>query len=293
MRFEFIRKESANFPTRALCRTMGVSTSGYYAWRKRPPSTRKREDEQLSEKVRAIHKTSHGRYGSPRVHEALRKEQPISRKRVARLMRQEGLAGRPPARFLRTTDSDHDDPIAENLLARDFTADAPNTKWARDITCIWTDCGWMYLAVVIDLFSRRVVGWAMADHMRAELAIDALKMAIGRRCPAAGLIFHSDRGSQYTSRAYQALLRSNGALSSMSRKGNCWDNAPSESFFATLKKELIHRFHWLSRADAAAAVARYIEIFYNNQRLHSSIGYTSPAEFEAIKSTPQSAQLAA
>ena len=151
----------------------------------------------------------------------------------------------------------------------------------------------MYLAVVIDLFSRRVVGWAMADHMRTELAVDALKMAFGRRCPPPGVIFHSDRGSQYTSLAYQALLRSAGAVSSMSRKGNCWDNAPSESFFATLKKELIHRFHWLSRKDATAAVAQYIEIFYNNQRLHSTIGYATPAEFETVNSTPQAASTAA
>jgi transposase InsO family protein len=208
-------------------------------------------------------------------------------------MREQCLRGRRKARFVKTTDSAHRDPVAENVLARDFTAKAPNEKWAGDITYIWTGCGWMYLAVVIDLFSRRVVGWAMADNMRAGLAGDALKMAVGRRCPHPGLIFHSDRGSQYTSAEYQALLAAAGAVCSMSRKGNCWDNAVSESFFATLKKELIHRFHWLSRRDAAAAVAEYIEIFYNNYRMHSSIGYASPAEFEHLNSTPQSAQLAA
>ena len=224
MRFEFIRTESANFRTRTLCRVMGVSRSGYYAWRNRPASKRSQEDERLSEEVRAIHEASSGTYGSPRVHLQLRKTRPVSRKRIARLMREQTLRGCPPRRFVRTTDSDHDDPIAENVLGRDFTADAPNMKWVGDITYVWTASGWMYLAVIIDLFSRRVVGWAIADHMRAELAVDALKMALGRRRPPAGLICHSDRGSQYTSAEYQALLESAGAVCSMSRKGNCWDS---------------------------------------------------------------------
>lgn len=293
MRFGFIQTESANYSVRTLCKVMEVSTSGYYAWQGRPASQRSKDDERMSIKVRSIHEASRGRHGSPRVHRALQKEEPVSRKRVARLMRQEGLVGRTPARFVKTTDSSHDDPIAANILARDFAAEAPNSKWAGDITYVWTAEGWMYLAVVIDLFSRRVVGWAMADHMRAGLAVDALKMALGRRRPDPGLIFHSDRGSQYTSAEFQALLDSADATSSMSRKGNCWDNAVSESFFATLKKELIYRFHWVFREDVVAAVARYIEIFYNNERLHSSIGYASPAEFEAINSTPQPAQKAA
>lgn len=208
-------------------------------------------------------------------------------------MREEGLRGRRPPRFKKTTDSNHGRPVARNVLARDFTADAPDRKWVGDITYVWTGEGWLYLAVLIDLFSRRVVGWAVAEHMRTKLCIDALKMALGRRLPPAELVHHTDQGSQYASAEYQAVLEAFGVHCSMSRRGNCYDNAVAESFFATLKKELIHRYRWLGRRDAAKAIGEYIEIFYNNHRLHSSIGYTSPAEFEAINSNPNQAGMAA
>ncbi len=293
MRFEFIHAEKALFPVAALCRVLSVSPQGYYAWAKRGPSTRTREDEALRVVVRAIHQRSRGTYGSPRVHRELRRREPIGRNRIARLMREEGLYGRRPPRFRRTTDSNHDRPVARNMLSRDFTATEPDRKWVGDITYVWTGEGWLYLAVLIDLFSRRVVGWAVAEHMRASLCIEALKMALGRRRPPAELVHHSDRGSQYASEPYQALLEAAGAQCSMSRRGNCYDNAVAESFFATLKKELIHRYRWLERRDAARAIGEYIEIFYNNHRLHSSIGYTSPAEFEALNSNPSSAGMAA
>ena len=208
-------------------------------------------------------------------------------------MRQNGLYGRRPPRFRKTTDSNHDRPVAANVLDRDFSASSPDRKWVGDITYVWTAQGWLYLAVIIDLFSRRVVGWAVADHMRAELAVNALKMALGRRCPPTALVHHSDRGTQYASSEYQQALEAAEATCSMSRTGNCWDNAVAESFFATLKKELIHRYRWLDRRDAAKAIAEYIEVFYNNHRLHSSLGYVSPAEFEALNSTPLPADMAA
>ncbi len=293
MRFEFIHAEKANLPIRTMCRVLKVSHQGYYAWAKREPSKRAREDQELAERIEAIHKASRGTYGSPRIQRQLRKERPISRRRVARIMRHKRLYGCPPPRFRKTTDSDHDEPIAANVLARDFSASAPDRKWVSDITYVWTAQGWLYLAVIIDLFSRRVVGWAVADHIRAELAIDALQMALGRRRPLAELVHHSDRGTQYASSDYRKALTVAKATCSMSRTGNCWDNAVAESFFATLKKELIHRYRRLERADAAKAIAEYIEVFYNNHRLHSSLGYVSPAEFEAANSTPLPADKAA
>ena len=293
MKCEFIHAEKAFFPVTVLCRVLGVSTSGYYAWAKRRPSERARDNEVLRVELRAIHERSRGTYGSPRAHRELRRKRPIGRKRVARIMREEGLYGRRPARFRKTTDSDHGRPVPGNLIARDFTADAPDRKWVGDITYVWTGAGWLYLAVLVDLFSRRVVGWAVAEHMRASLCVDALKMALGRRQPPRELVHHTDQGCQYVSAEYQAVLSSAGIVCSMSRRGNCWDNAVAESFFATLKKELIHRYRWLDRRDAAKAIAEYIEIFYNNHRLHSSLGYTSPAEFEALNSNPQPAEMAA
>ncbi len=293
MRFEFIHAEKASFPVRTLCRVLKVSRQGYYAWANRSPSERAREDQAIGEKIESIHAKSRGTYGSPRVHRALKKQRPISRRRVARIMRERGLTGRRPARFRRTTDSDHGQPIAENVLDRDFQADASDQKWVGDITYVWTGEGWLYVAVLIDLFSRRVVGWAIDSHMRAELTVRALKMALGRRRPPADLVHHTDRGSQYASKEYRAVLADAGMTCSMSRKGNCWDNAVAESFFATLKKELIHRYQWVERADARNAVAEYIEVFYNNHRLHSSLGYASPAEFEALNSTPQTVRMAA
>jgi transposase InsO family protein len=204
----------------------------------------------------------------------------VGRRRVARLMREEGLTGSPPRPYKRTTDSKHNDKVADNVLDRHFTVDAPNKVWATDITYVRTWQGWMYLAVVIDLFSRRVVGLATATHMRTELVLDALSMALDRRVPDAGLLHHSDRGSQYASGAYRDALRDNGIVCSMSRKGNCWDNAVVESFFGTLKKELIHRRPWATVRSAHEAIAHYIEFFYNSRRKHSTLGYLSPAAYE-------------
>jgi len=208
-------------------------------------------------------------------------------------MAEEGLQGCRPRRFRRTTDSEHDRPVAPNILKRDFKAAGPDQKWVGDITAIWTGKGWLYLAVLIDLFSRKVVGWAMADHMRAELVVTALRMALGRRRSPTDLVHHTDRGSQYASQKYTQELFVAGRTPSMSRTGNCWDNAVAQSFFATLKKELIHRYRWPERRDARNAVAEYIEVFYNNRRIHSSIGYVSPADFEALNSNQLPAKLAA
>jgi transposase InsO family protein len=206
----------------------------------------------------------------------------VGRRRVARLMRENGITGTPPKPFKRTTDSNHDHAVADNVVNREFTVEAPDTVWATDITYVRTWEGWMYLAVVIDLFSRRVIGWSMASHMRTDLVMDALSAALGRRIPEPSMIHHSDRGSQYASHDYREALRNNGIVCSMSRKGNCWDNAVVESFFATLKKDLIHRRPWPTARQAREAIAEYIEVFYNSRRKHSTLGYLSPADFEAL-----------
>jgi putative transposase len=266
-----------------MCEQLEVTRGGYYAWKKRKPSQRKRDDDMLKEAIKTSHEQSRGTYGSPRVLDDLTEQGfKVSRRRVARLMREEGLTGTPLKPYKRTTDSKHNDEVADNILERDFTADAPNKVWATDITYVRTWEGWMYVAVVLDLFSRRVVGWATAAHMRTELVLSALGMALGRRVPDTGLLHHSDRGSQYTSAAYRSALRDNGVVCSMSRKGNCWDNAVVESFFATLKKDLIHRHPWTTRASAHAAIADYIEFFYNSRRKHSTLGNLSPAAYERM-----------
>lgn len=281
MRFAFIDAEKANFPIAKLCKVLRVTRSGFYAWRARDESTHKKRDRFLAAKVRAAHEASRGVYGSPRIHRELKDDgENVGRKRVARLMREEGLSGQAPRRFRKTTDSGHDQPVAENLLKRNFAPEAPDLVWATDITYLRTWEGWLYLAVVIDLFSRRVVGWAIADHMRTELAVDALVMAINQRQPAPGLIHHSDRGSQYASNTYQAVLKEHGMLCSMSRKGDCWDNAVAESFFGTLKDELIHRDVWPTMAKTKSAVVEYIACFYNPHRRHSYIDNISPMEYE-------------
>ena len=293
MRFEFIHAESARFPVRALCELMGVSKSGYYAWCNRHPSKRDLENARLKSEIRVVHAESRGTYGSPRVYQELRKRGRVGRHRVTRLMAEEGLQGCRPRRFRRTTDSEHDRPVAPKILKRDFQAAGPDQKWVGDITAIWTGEGWLYLAVLIDLFSRKVVGWSMANHMRSELAIAALRMALGRRRSPHDLVHHTDRGSQYASQKYSEELFVAGLTPSMSRTGNCWDNAVAESFFATLKKELIHRYRWPERRDAQNAIAEYIEVFYNNRRIHSSIGYVSPADYEALNSNQLPAKFAA
>jgi transposase InsO family protein len=239
------------------------------------------EDSQLIAAIRTSHVKSRATYGSPRVHKDLQAlSYRISRKRVARLMREEGLQGRRPRRYRSTTDSRHQAPIAPNLVARKFEAMAPNRIWVTDMTYVWTWEGWLYLATIIDVFSRRVVGWAIADHLRTELALEALAMALGLRQPDPGLIHHSDRGCQYASQAYRLELTAQGAVCSMSRVGDCWDNAVAESFFATLKVELIHRRSWPTRAEARAAIHDYIACFYNPHRRHSAVGFLSPMAYE-------------
>ncbi len=267
------------------CAVLEVSRAAYYEWSKQEPSAREREDQELTEKVGAIFKGSRQTYGSPRVHGELRRQgRRCSRKRVERLMRQQGLQGRPPKRRRRTTIPDPEPPPElTDLIGRRFDPGelAVNSCWAGDITYVRTWEGWMYLATVVDLASRRVVGWAMADHMRAELVCEALEMAIGRRRPGPGLIFHSDRGSQYTSKQFRELLKKHQIRQSVARPRQCWDNAVVEAFWSTLKVELVHRHVWATRAQARQAVFEWIEAFYNRQRLHSSLGYRTPAAYEA------------
>jgi putative transposase len=281
MRFEFIDAEKALYPIRLLCRVLQVSSSGFYSWKSRPRSDRSREDEMLSGKVREIFKESRQTYGTPRIQAELHEEgHSVGRQRIARLMAAQGLQAVCRRRFRKTTDSDHDRPIAENILDRDFAPEAPNRAWAGDITYIWTGEGWLYLAVILDLFSRRVIGWSMADNMETPLVARALQNAIGLRLPGDDLIHHSDRGSQYASGDYRKLLDRNGITCSMSRRGDCWDNAVVESFFGTMKTELIYRKPWPTRESAHQAVAEYIELFYNTRRRHSFLGQQSPSDYE-------------
>ena len=265
-----------------MCRQLGVSASGYYAWRTRPPSKRATEDARLGARVVQLHVESQRRYGSPRVHKALAAEgRRVGRKRVVRLMRERGLVARPKPRFVVTTDSRHELPLAPNVLKRRFNVSKINTAWATDITYLATAEGWLYLAVIIDLCSRRVVGWSTSDSLERTLCIDALRAALDERKPPPGLIHHSDRGTQYASADYRELLQRNGIICSMSRRANCWDNAVAESFFSTLKTELVSDRLYASHEEARLAVFEYIECFYNRKRLHSSIGYCSPADYEA------------
>jgi putative transposase len=281
VKFAFIEAHRPMWRLPRLCSALRVSPSGYFAWRRRPDSPRHDEDRALTARIQVIHGTSRKTYGSPRVHRELKAQgTAISRKRVERLMRNAGIQVKPQARFVVTTDSDHDLPVAENLLQQDFTASAPNQRWVTDITYVPTGEGWLYVAAIIDLFSRRVVGWAMQNRMDRSLVMAALSMAIGNRQPPAGLIHHSDRGSQYASHDYRAALKANGLIASMSRRACCYDNAAMESFWHTLKVELIHRRTFQTRAEATQAIFEYIEVFYNRTRLHSSIGYISPVDFE-------------
>jgi len=267
---------------RTMCEVLGVSRSGFYAWRGRPLIRPQVETNRaLRVRIRAIHAASHGRYGSPRVHAALHADgQHIGRNRVIRLMQGDQLRGRPPRRFRVTTQSDPHAVCARNLLHQRFTASAPNRIWTADITALPTAEGWLFLAVLLDLYSRRVVGWAFRPTLETELVAAAWAMAVAQRRPGRGLIHHSDRGCQYTSERYQRLLQQVGARCSMSRRGNCFDNAPTESFFRTLKVELADESPWPSRSAATRTIAAYIEEFYNRERLHSRLGYQSPVGFE-------------
>jgi putative transposase len=279
--FEFIDAEKAQYPVGLLCNTLSVSRPGYYAHTCRPPSKHTMRDARLGAKIAEIHARSGSSYGSPRVHDELREDgEHVGRKRVARLMQERELHGKRRRRFRITTQSNHALPLASNVLARDFSATAPNEKWVGDITYIWTREGWLYLAVLIDLFSRRVVGWSMGESLSTELPLRALTMAVTTRKPPRGLVHHSDRGCQYASADYRHVLEAHGIVASMSRKGNCWDNAVAESFFATLKTELIRDIDFLTRDQARREVFAYIEGFYNRRRRHSSLGYANPNKFE-------------
>lgn len=275
---EALRNE---YPVRVLCETLGVSLSGYYAWKKRPLSQHQQEDQLLAEHIQAAYHASRQVYGSPRIHAELRDQGiSISRKRVARLMREQGLAARRRRHRTITTHSEPGARVAPNLLDQEFTATRPNEKWTGDITAIWTYEGWLYLAVVLDLYSRRVIGWAMAAIQDEALIESAFQMALLARHPSAGVLVHSDRGSPYTSDAYRALLAHAGATVSMSRTGNCDDNAVTESFFGTLKGECVERFSFQTRGQAKQALFEYVECFYNRIRRHSSLGDVSPVAYE-------------
>lgn len=283
MRYRFIAAEKAHYPVRVLCRVLRVSRSGFYVWLSRAPSARAKAAAVLQAAIKAVFQESRETYGSPRLHaELVAQGFDVSKTRVEREMRAMGLFARRPKKFRVTTDSAHAKPVAENVLDRNFDPPAPNRTWATDITCVWTREGWLYLAIIIDLFSRRVVGWATANHMRTSLALSALRMALGRRLPDGDLLHHSDRGSQYASKSYRQALAELDIVCSMSRKGNCWDNAVSESFFSTIKHELIYRQDWATRDVAALAIAEYIECFYNTRRRHSFLDFNSPVEHERI-----------
>jgi putative transposase len=281
VRCAFIAAEKASYPVTMLCRVLQVSRAGFYAWQKRPPAARTRKDQKLRLEVAAIFAQNRGRYGSPRVHAELRERgERTARKRVARLMRMAGLRARRPRHLRLTTDSNHALAITGNLLARRFAVAAPNRGWVADISYLWTPEGWLYLAVILDLYSRRIVGWALGERLERKLALDALRMALSQRQAGAGLLHHSDRGSQYPSREYRQLLAQHAMQSSMSRRANCWDNAVAESFFATLKRELVYPAQWRTRAQARSEVFEFIELFYNRKRRHAALGYLSPVDSE-------------
>jgi transposase InsO family protein len=283
VKFAFIQAQKAEFPVEMMCQHLSVSRSGYYAFCHRGTSVHRQQDQALGDKIQAIHQQSRGTYGRPRVQAVLRAQGvKTSSKRVGRLMKQQGLQAKKRRRYRTTTDSGHTLPVAPNVLARAFWAQAPNQAWVGDITFIPTAQGWLYLAVLLDLFSRRVIGWSMGETIDRNLCLSALQMALHSRRPPPGLVHHTDRGSQYASADYQAALLCFGLVGSMSRKGNCWDNAVAESFFATLKTELCHHRRFTTHAEARQAIFEYIEVFYNRERLHSSLDYRSPSQYESL-----------
>ncbi len=283
MKFKFIEEHLNAFPVDVSCEVLEVSRSGYYAWSSRPRSARAKRREELAVKIEAVHEHNRKVYGSPRVCRVLRAQgESVCENTVADIMKQRQIRAKTKRKFVpKTTDSVHQQPVAANVLDRQFHAPLPDQKWAADITYIPTDEGWLYLAGVIDLCSRKIVGWSMADHMRVELVTDALSMAIARRCPGEQLLHHSDRGVQYASADYLHLLQSHQLQASMSGRGDCWDNAVMESFWATLKNEVVNDERYATREQARASLFEYIEVFYNRKRLHSSLGYVSPETFEA------------
>ncbi len=283
MKYQFIEQHKQEFPVVVMCRVLEVSESGYYAWRKRPTCQHQREDAQLTQKIQQVFTDHQDRYGSPRILRELRDAGiNSSRKRIARLMRQEDLSARRKRRRVVTTKRDKTHPVASNLLNREFQAEEPNKKWVTDITYIPTRQGWLYLAVILDLYSRMVVGWSMSGNCDGKLVEQALDHAMTRRRPHAGLLHHSDRGRQYTSHGYQACLEQSGIQPSMSRKGNCWDNAVMESFFGTLKDECVGEIIYSSHDEARLSLFTYMEVYYNRVRRHSTLGYVSPFNYEQI-----------
>ncbi len=282
MKYRFIEKHREQYSVSRLCLMLGIKRSSFYAWKKREPSQREQNNQALIEHIRRIHKKYRRTYGSPRMYVQLKKEEiSCSKKRVARLMRQDGLKGQRKYRKVITTNSKHDFPVAPNVLNREFQAEKPNQKWVSDITYIPTDEGWLYLAGILDLFSRKIVGWATSDLIDATLVEKALRMAMYQRGPGRGLLHHSDRGSQYASHEIRDILAANQIVVSMSGKGNCYDNAVMESFWGTLKNEWVNYQKYQTRSQARTDIFSYIEGFYNTVRLHSTLGYLSPAEFEA------------
>lgn len=283
MKYAWIKENSDSYDVNTLCVILEVSRSGYYSWLNRTPSKRQMRTDKIAEESKRVFEENHEAVGYRKVHQSLQEESVVCCEETVRIaLKKQGLHAVQAKRFVpTTTDSDHNLPIAPNVLDRDFSATRPNEKWASDITYIRTDEGWLYLAVIIDLFSRKVVGWSMAEHMRKELVLEALDMAICHRRPTGELLFHSDRGSQYASDAFRDRLENLNITQSMSRKGNCWDNAPSESFFGKLKTEWTHRYRYATREDAKRSIYYYIELYYNSRRRHASLDYLSPNHFEA------------
>ena len=282
MRYHAIQEHDRRDPIRLMCRALAVSAAGSYAGRSRPESTRSVHTRTLLSAIRVIHRESRETYGSPSIWEALIKQgHHIGEHRVARRMRQHGIRAKTVKKWRATTPSQHRFPVAANTLDRQFTVESPNRVWAGDLTYVWTPEGWLYLAVILDLYSRRVIGWAMGHRLTVDLAERALTMALVNRTPTAGLLHHSDRGSQYAATSYQQLLATRGITASMSRTGNCWDNACIENFFGTLTRELVYHRRYATRNEATQDIFEYIEVFYNRRRRHSTLGYHSPAEYEA------------
>jgi putative transposase len=283
VKFSFIHEHKEVWPVRVMCRTLNVSTQGFYAWCSRPTINQQQRRDAILVKIRTVHAECKQRYGSPRIYTELQGDGvDCCVNTVAKIMRDNDIRAKTARKFINTTDSNHSLPVAENVLDRQFDPEKPNERWVADITYIPTREGWLYLAAVEDLYSRRVVGWSMADHMESRLVVDAMEMAVARRLPGEGLLAHTDRGSQYASDHYQRLLRKHGIECSMSRVAQCWDNAPMESFFASLKKELVHDEDYQTRAEARTSIVEYIEVFYNAKRRHSSLGYVSPTDFEEV-----------
>lgn len=277
-----MKEHSGKYPVKKMAQILNITRSRYYAWLERTPSKRELRDSELLEKIKDIHEKSRKRYGSPKIHEELKKlEEKCSRKRVARIMRENGISANYKRKFKATTDSGHIYSVAPNILNREFDVDQPDIVWVSDITYVWTSEGWLYLCIILDLFARRVVGWSMRTRLSSELATSALSMAVLHRNPSEGLIFHSDRGVQYASKPFRKMLSKFKMIQSMSRKGDCWDNACAENFFSLLKTEEVYMHFYRTREKARISIFDYIEVFYNRQRSHSYLDYLSPDEYES------------